>query len=1011
MMKRFIAVSLAFTFLFYNLEFSSSASNILQASSTTSPYPKPPYATSYSTGNYSPSFALPSQPTTSAQGYQPNTPQAQPTQGHVYDLTPSSYQPYQPGGQFVQGQPPSYQPGIQYQPQSNTSWQGYQPNTPQPQPQGQVYDLAPPTSQSYQPGSQPAQGQGLSYQSGIQYQSPRPTTTWQGYQPNNPQAQPPQYQVQGQTPQPAGQSTQGYPIQNQFPGPGAIQQPSPTTQNNQVFGLGPAPANNPGATQQQQTVSVSLGTPDISTIEQALSMLPPGMDNAQPQPSSDTRLTQFGYDFFMPGATAFTPNIDTPVGPDYHIGVGDQIMLTLWGSLEGTYELDVNRSGEVTLPKVGTVKILGLPFGQLTNVFRVNLAKAFKDIHFTINMGRLHLIKVYVVGEVKYPGDYTISSLSTVINALSAAGGPTKNGTLRNIKIKRKGVLNDTVDLYDFFLNGDKSRDISLHSGDTIYVPVIGPVAGVSGNVKRPGIYEVDKETCLKNLLDMAGSITPTGYLQHVQIFRVKANDKKIVANVDLAPNATGKSLDEMASKTSIQDMDLVRIMPIDSMLKGYVRIKGHVLHPGDYALEPGMHIRDLIPRDSLRPEYFPGAFEVTRLQSTDHHPTLLYANLEKALDGDPKNDLKLQEFDSVRVFSRWEMEEMPRVRIGGEVLMPGDYRFLPGMTVRDLVIEAGNPKLTAYFKNAEVTRIKKTANFATSVPINIDLQAAMQGDPKNNILLAPFDEITVRKIPDWVNDEDRYITLIGEFVFPGVYPVYKGETLSDVIKRAGGFTERAYLKGAKFTRRQVQEDQQKRMDEVITRTEQDISQKQSEMASTATSKDELEATKAALGSLMQTAEKLRNTRAEGRMVISLAEPDKLTGTLYDFQVAGADTLQVPNTPNSVNVLGQVYTPMTFLYIPGKTVDYYLKKAGGETPQGEVDSIYIIKADGSVFSRENNSGFFQFGSFMSTKLDAGDTLVVPQRIDHIAWERQIKDIATIFGQIALTAGVILGAGL
>lgn len=766
--------------------------------------------------------------------------------------------------------------------------------------------------------------------------------------------------------------------------------------------------------------AVSKGTDDFSPIEQSLLTEETTKDNSRPLPYRVKHLNQFGYNFFKPSAGSFSPLTDIPVGAEYVVGPGDKLILNLWGSVEGTYELDVNRSGEIFLPRVGSVKVWGVSYGDLPQLLKSNLAKIYKDFGLNVTMGKLRVVKVYVVGEVRAPGDYNLSSLSTLINALSAAGGPLKTGSLRSIQIKRAGMVVDTVDLYDFFLSGDKSRDIRLQPGDTIFVPVIGRVAGISGNVKRPAIYELKNEENLSDLVGLAEGFLPTGYLQRVQLSRVKAHDKRVVSDFNLDPKVDGKTLEELMKAIKIQDMDLVKIFPIDKTLRDHVRLSGYVLRPGDYALKPGMRVSDLLPQDNLLPEYYREAAEITRLYPPDYHPEKLFINLAQALAGDPNFNLELKEFDELRIFSRWDMEEMPRVWVNGEVQNPGEYRLFENMTVRDLLMAAGNLKITAYRKIAELSRIKQTGETVASYPLTINLEEALKGSEKDNLFLLPFDELSVRKIPNWVEEMDRHVTLSGEVKFPGTYPIYKGEKLSSVIERAGGFTPSAYLHGAKFTRESVRETQQKRMEEVIARTEQEILKKQGELAALAASKEELEATKASLEGLQKGLNKLKSAKAEGRMVLQLAPLPEFAKSEYNVEVMGGDALLVPKTPSEVTVLGQVYNPTSLVYMQGKSASFYLSKSGGATRDAEEDDMYIVKADGTVVSRHQTSlGFnwnddtksWYFGSFLSTQMQPGDTLVVPQKLEHTAWIRDIKDIATILGNIALTAGVLIAAGL
>jgi protein involved in polysaccharide export with SLBB domain len=780
----------------------------------------------------------------------------------------------------------------------------------------------------------------------------------------------------------------------------------------------PADAAGPAAAAEGATPAAAAEAGELSAIERAAMESDLAAERAAPQPFKMGRLEQFGYSFFRPQVD-FGPLVDVPVGPDYVIGPGDTLILTAWGSLEGTFPLEVNRSGEILLPKVGAVQVWGLTFDKLPEVIRVHLAKAFRDPQFNVTMGKLRTIKVFVVGEVKRPGDYSLSSLSTLINALAAAGGPTRNGTLRNIEVKRGGVTVETVDLYDFFLKGDKSRDIRLQPGDTVFVPVIGKVAGIGGNVRRPAIFELKDEKTLQDLLALADGFKPSGYLNRVQIVRLDAHDRKLVADFNLDPAASGKQLDELTASVAIQDLDVVKVFPIDATLRDQVRLTGYVLRPGDYALKPGMRVADLVGVDNLLPEYYGEVAEITRLFPPDLRPGVIYIHLNKALAGDPEQNLALHEFDSVRIFSRWEMEEMPKVRIGGEVQKPGEYRLFEKMTLRDLVLAAGNVKKTAYLENAEISRIEIGKAGVKARLINVNLDRALQSDPAANLQLEHMDEVVIRRLPDWMEETERYVTLRGEVRYPGTYPIFKGERLSSVLQRAGGYTDKAYLKGAKFTRKIVAEIQQKRMDEVIARTEQDIAKKQQDAASVASSTEELQATQVALEGLRRSLDRLKTARAEGRVSIALAPLDELRKTPYDLELMGGDALVVPQSPGAVMVLGEVYNPTTVIHLPGKDLAHFLKKAGGPTKEADDDEIYVIRADGTVQSRQeggyglgwNKEGRTWTYGFMSLPLDAGDTVVVPQKLEKTAWMRDLKDIATIIGNLGIAAGVLIAAGL
>lgn len=757
---------------------------------------------------------------------------------------------------------------------------------------------------------------------------------------------------------------------------------------------------------------------EMSSLEKSMSA-DGEAEMAKPQPFTVGRLSQFGYKFFR-DSSAFAPVADVPVGPEYTVGPGDTLVVTAWGSLEGTWTQEVNRSGEITLPRIGPINVWGVSFARLPEVIRGNLSRVYRDFQLNVTMGKLRLMKVYLVGEVAAPGDYNISSLSTVINALAAAGGPTKNGSLRSIQVLRGGKVVEIVDLYDFFLKGDKSRDIRLQPGDTVRVPIIGRVAGIGGNVRRPAIFELKHERSLKELIELGGGFNPTGYLNRIQISRVEAHSKKLAADFSLDPKLTGKQLDEKTGSIAIQDQDLVKVFPIDVTLRDTVKLDGYVLRPGAYALKPGMRVKDLVGTDNLLPESYQETIEITRLIPPDFHPEKMYVSLERAMQGSEHDNILLNEFDSVKIFSRWEMQEMPTVRINGEVQKPGAYRLYANMSLRDLIYAAGNVKKTAYLKSAEITRSIISKEGVQSHVLNVDLDEALKANPSDNVLLENMDEVVVRRIPEWSEETERYVTLRGEFRFPGVYPILKGEKLSSVIRRAGGYTPRAYLKGAKFTRRSVAELQQKNVDEVLAKAEDSILEKQAKLSSTATSKEELEATKITLEGLQKNIQRLKNAKAEGRVSIALTPLERLQKSGYDLELMAGDSLVVPQSSGTVMVYGEVYSPTNLVQRPGKDVAYYLRKAGGPTSNANEDEIYVIKVDGTVISKAQ-SGFgiswdedernWSFGSFKSATLDPGDTIVVPQELEKIAWMREIKDIATILGQIALTAGVVIAAGL
>ncbi len=724
-------------------------------------------------------------------------------------------------------------------------------------------------------------------------------------------------------------------------------------------------------------------------------------------------LKQFGYEFFK-NSLQLTSAIDAmPAGSSYILGPGDVVNLNVWGATNFRQELTVDRNGELTIPKVGTVKVWGLPFDKAQAAVRDAINRFFRNFEMSLTLGKLRSIQVYVVGEVEAPGNYPVSSLATVINSLAAAGGPSRNGSLRGIKVTRGSQVVATVDLYDMFLSGDRNKDVQLQNGDTIFVPVIGPVAAVAGEVRRPAIYEMSGKTTLSDVLKMAGGIAASGSLGRIQIERLESNSARIALDYNLKDGDPEMTLGTVVLK----DRDMVKVFPVQEATRQIVALKGNVQQPGEYQLRQGMRLTGLIPSTQvLLPESYLDSVEITRMSPPEYRRELITVSLRRALAGNQADNLLLQDQDTVKVFSRWEMEERPRVAVNGAVVNPGTYDYYPGMSVRDLVTAAGSAKRNAFLDQAELSRVVISGDKAQSTRLQLDLGKALAGDGTHNLLLQSDDVLIVRGVTDWQDSTDSFVKLKGEVRFPGVYSVVRGEKLSSVIERAGGYTDKAYLRGAKFTRRSVREMQQKRMDEIVAKSEKDILQKQAALASLSSSKEELEATKTALDSLLKSLERMKNLKAEGRVVMRLSSLAEIRQSSYDLALEGGDELDIPPRPGVVSVLGHVYNPTSFIYLEGQDVDRYLQKSGGPVNDAETSEMYIIRADGTVFSRQQSSFGIQWsdesrrwsiGSFLSSPLEAGDTLVVPQKLERISWMREIKDITQILANVALTAGTVL----
>ena len=728
-------------------------------------------------------------------------------------------------------------------------------------------------------------------------------------------------------------------------------------------------------------------------------------------------LTQFGYNVFRGSVSTFAPITNVPVGPDYVVGPGDSFRITLWGRVNEQYNVTLNRNGEIVLPEVGVLNVSGMTLERLEDYLQDQFSRKHADFKMAVTMSRLRAIVVYVVGEAMTPGSYTLSSLSTVMNALFAAGGPSKNGTLRNIQLLRNRKERVTIDFYDFLLGGDKSGDVRLQNGDTIFIPLIGPVVGVAGNVKRPAIYEMAEPMTLAEVLDLAGGVTYAGWLQHVQVERIDNHKRRIVADFDISGEAD-VSKEKQAAYTVTRDGDVVKVFPVSSLEQNIVYLEGHVVRPDKYELIPGMRLSDILKSyGQLQSQPNVGYGEIERLVEPDFHPITIPFNLGKLLEGDESEDLELARFDTIRIF-RWDERIKRSVSISGETFRPGEYRLVQDMKVSDLVDAGGGLMKNAYLKSAEITRRHISQSGMQTEKIDVDLEKALAGVAEHNIALQDYDHLVVRPIPEL--EFDRTATISGEVMFPGTYPIRRGETLSSLIERAGGFTERAYLKAAVFTRESVKAVQQEKRDALIQKMEEDIlTRTERRISGSGTlSKGIASAQEPLIAAQRELLAKLRAAEARGRVVVRVSELDEFRGSNYDLELEPSDELVIPEKPGVINVVGEVYNPVALLHEDNKTVAYYLSKVGGPTKEADKKHLSIIRADGSIASMsqkklrkvtwdsENNHWFF--GSFMNVKLDPGDTIMVPTKLDKYAWIQNTKDITQILYQLALPVGVLLG---
>ncbi len=513
-------------------------------------------------------------------------------------------------------------------------------------------------------------------------------------------------------------------------------------------------------------------------------------------------LVRFGSEIFQGGTGNFNAlPMDMPMGPDYVLGPGDSLTVNLWGSVSRRMIRVVDREGRVALPEVGALEVSGRTLGDVQHAVQSALRTQFRDVEADVSISRLHSIRVYVVGDVKYPGAYDVSSLSTPLNALFEAGGPTSRGSLRILQHYRGKQLIQEVDVYELLLHGVRSGVQRLETGDTILVPPVGPEVTVTGMVRRPAIYELNGEKSLAQVLEVAGGVLPSGTLRHVDVERLEAHESRTMLALDVPENNNEESVTKALEDFKIQDGDKVKISPIVSFADKTVYLDGHVFRPGKYAYSEGMKVTDLIKsyKDVL-PEPYKAHAEVIRLNSPDYTPEVLAFNLEDALAGKDQ-DLVLKPFDTVRVFGRFDFEDPPLITVTGAVRDPGDHGTNGVTYLRDAIYLAGNTTADARLDDVQIFR--RTEDGKLKV-LSVNLSEALAGNPAENLLLEPKDRVFVHR--DLAKTDPPVVTIEGEVARPGKYPLGENMTAAGLVRLAGGLKRGAYTQEADLTRYELEQ-------------------------------------------------------------------------------------------------------------------------------------------------------------------------------------------------------------
>jgi polysaccharide export outer membrane protein len=630
----------------------------------------------------------------------------------------------------------------------------------------------------------------------------------------------------------------------------------------------------------------------------------------------DSGYNIFGLDVFDSPRTQFTPSVSGPIDANYRLGAGDQLVLILTGDVESAHELNVTREGFVVIPQVGQIHVANLTLGDLENLLFARLGRVYSGVRrgpgattkFSISVARLRNIQVFVLGDVHSPGSYTISGAGTAISALYAAGGPTAQGTLRSVLVRRGNALASTLDLYDYLLRGDASNDVRLESGDIVFVPPRGLRARVVGEVVRPATYELKASESLADLIRAAGGFQADASRRRIQIERILPPEQRtadgrdrVTIDIESDQGSNGSPL-----AVPVQAGDVVRVFRVASRVRNTVVVEGNVWSPGRQGISPGMTIADAVDlAGGLKPDVYLGQVLVDRLRPDGSRVQL------RAAFGDTSGivvgDFPLLEDDVIRVFSLTDFRPDRYVTIGGAVRHSGRYPYRQGMTVRDLVLLAGGLEESAYLKEAEIARLPEDrtgAQTAQDIRIPLDstylferkpgepylgapgLPASANGAPE--VLLIPYDNVLIKHQPSW--ELQRTVTIAGEVNFPGTYALrQRDERLADLIAHAGGLTAEAYPEGTQFMRMQG-----------------DI----------------------------------------GRVAIDVPHALRRRNSPDNLLLMHGDSIVIPRRSSVVTVRGAVNAPTVVAYVPGRDLDYYISQAGGPTRDADNRRAFVTQPNG-----------------------------------------------------------------
>ena len=662
------------------------------------------------------------------------------------------------------------------------------------------------------------------------------------------------------------------------------------------------------------------------------------VQNTIVQEMGDPTLQIFGHNIFTAENLTFEPNSNIATPTNYRLGPGDEVIIDIWGNSQDLIRQTISPEGTIQVNTLGPLYLNGRTVKEATNYLKQKLATIYADSQINLSLGDTRSIQVNVMGEVKFPGTYMISSFSSVFHALYSAGGVNDIGSLRSIKVMRNGKVFANLDVYNFIMQGKFKDDIRLQDGDVVLVDPYESLIQITGKVKRPMFYEMKPTETVSTLLDYAGGFTGDAYKKAVRIVRKSGREYQIY-NVD--------EID--FSVFRLADGDVLSVDSILQRFENRVEIRGAVYREGLYQLNGTVNtVKQLIKKaEGVRGDAFLNRAILDR-EREDFTHEIIPIDVKGLLNGIVA-DIPLQKNDVLYIPSIHDLKEEQTLTIHGEVAFPGTYAYSDNMSIEDIIIQAGGLLETASAVKIEIARrVKdpKSTSFSTIIgqTYSFDLKDGfLIGDKANNFSLQPFDEVYVRKSPAYFAQQN--VTISGEVMFDGVYSLQqKNERLSDVVSRAGGVTPDAYVKGARLVRQMNEEDRRRQADVL-------------RMARSGEGKDSISIEKLDMGT----------TYSVG---IDLEKALENPGSDYDLVLREGDQLFIPEYVNTVKISGSVMYPNTVLYKDGKKLKHYVNLAGGYGSDAKKSKAYVIYMNGTVA---------KLSKYKSSLIQPGCEIVIPSK--------------------------------